>query len=109
MPRERSVAQVSEPAVSPISNRQGARVREVCGLETRDTADLEIGATVAVQSRARANPTGIFPLARRADSGKIHHCPGQPQKICAILPQSFLRVASVPDCLLLELAHIGLG
>lgn len=44
------VAQVSEPAVSPISTRQGARGREVCGLETRDTADLEIGATAAARS-----------------------------------------------------------
>ena len=44
------VAQVSKPAVSPISNRQGVRSREVGGLETRDTADLEIGATAVVRS-----------------------------------------------------------
>ena len=78
MPRERSVAQVSKPAVSPISNRQGARSREVGGLETRDTADLEIGATAVVQCCIRANSTGVFALARLADCGKIHPCPGQP-------------------------------
>jgi hypothetical protein len=40
------VAQVSKPAVSPISKSAGRRNRVAsAGLETRDTADLEVCAT----------------------------------------------------------------
>jgi len=40
------VPQVSQPAVSPISESAGCRDGEgLAGLETRDTADLEVGGT----------------------------------------------------------------
>ena len=40
------VPQVSKPAVSPISKSAGCRGGEgFAGLETRDTADLEVGGT----------------------------------------------------------------
>jgi hypothetical protein len=44
-----SVAQVSKPAVSPISKSAGRHHCEAsAGLETRDTADLEVCATVSI-------------------------------------------------------------
>src|SRR5206468_2878019 len=46
-----NVAQTSKAAVSPISNRQTVRGRTTRGLETRGTADLEIGATGAAPRR----------------------------------------------------------
>jgi len=42
------VAQVSKPAVSPTSKSARATQRgPVAGLETRDTADLEVCATIS--------------------------------------------------------------
>jgi hypothetical protein len=44
--RKTGVAQVSKPAVSPISKSAGCRNGvAAAGLETRDTADLEVCAT----------------------------------------------------------------
>ena len=59
--RAAAVAQVSKPAVAPISKSAGLgkfqRVRRVprsAGLETRDTADLEVCGTGEERGCARA-------------------------------------------------------
>jgi len=48
--KRRLVAPVSKPAVSPTSKSQGIGNHSVAGLETRDTADLEVCATVTASN-----------------------------------------------------------
>ncbi len=95
-----------QPAVSPISNRQSRlqfralwRRRSVCGLETRDTADLEICAT-ARRHHAEQVPTRS--LSHCAVSARIqgHNSPpnfgGIRSMNPAESPSTALRAPSPP-------------
>ena len=84
---DKVVAQVSKPAVSPISQSAGPQgVANFAGWETRDTADLEVCATIfglcqwPCHRRRMAALRGVFPSAlsiehllffidRRCDTG----------------------------------------
>jgi len=66
--RKRCVAQVSKPAVSPTSQSAGrAAVAQAAGLETRDTADLEVCATlVSAMPAVSVYSAGFQPKNHRA-------------------------------------------
>ena len=73
------VPQVSKPAVSPISKSAGRRKGVAsAGLETRDTADLEVCGT----GFARASATGLA---------------GRPAKISLYWPHDFAWISGQPS------------
>jgi len=71
------VAQVSKPAVSPISKSAGLKNSQrsetdgrTAGLETRDTADLEVCATLAPSAKAQRIPSSFMLINKAASFPK---------------------------------------
>jgi hypothetical protein len=76
-------------------------------LETRDTADLEIGATPEVQNSTAPIPRVFLRLPGGRIVGSCAHSRAMADQ-CATARKNF-SVMGVTECLLSEIANIGFG